>query len=294
MIKSHYFWRSISLNNIKLPYKVKRKYPFIIPFTILSFVMLAFALICLFSPFIPFFSAFTKSMQKTYMLIGGICTPFFAFVICYSILNIVSPSIAFTVTEKGFTDHTMADGGVGFVPANAIISLKLFGNKRKQFLGIRLDTGIAGNFGKTKKSKQEIQNNIESGMPAIIIRECDLKTTVRNLLDIMLAVYGQEAEANDTEPEQTAEVVNVPTFSQEEAAAVLNNYVEAQSDDDILEIISDSIEEGQALDNDSLAIDDVPLTMDFDTDKPHITNIDDLLSHILDKRAPDANKDDEK
>ena len=281
-------------NTVVLPYKIKRKYPYIAAYTIIAFIMLALALICLFSPFISVFDAFTPTMSRVYMIIGGVCTPFFAFIICYSILNIVSPTIGFTVTEKGFTDSTMANGGVGFIPAEAIISLKIFGDKKKkskQFLGIRLDTSVSATFGKTKKARQEILSNIESGMPAIIIRQCDLKTTVRDLLNVMLEVYGQgETKTTETNKTLESEAVDVLCVQGDENNVLLTEEnTSAFVTDEVLEILPADDGEEVLYDSD-LAINDVPLTMDFESEKPRITSIDDLLSQLLNKK--DTNKPD--
>ncbi len=282
-------------DKIILPYKVKRRYPYISAYAIVSFIMLIFALICLFSPFLPIINTLPKTMLSVYMVIGGVCTPFFAFVLCYCILNMTSPTTGFTITEKGFIDHTMADGGVGFIPAEAIISLKLFGDKNhqsKQFLGIRLDSGSTATLGKTKKARQEIQNNIESGMPAIILRQCDLKISIRELLKILLDVYGQqESSTASCQKEQDVEIISVSSMSEEENSANQDTTTELQNSDEVLEIVQDEDNEQQLYETSS--IDDVPLTMDFEPEKPHITNIDDLLSHIFQKKDSNTKSNEE-
>jgi len=281
---------------IVLPYKIKKKHPYIKAYTIVSFVMLIFALICLFAPFLPIINTLPKTMLSVYMIIGGVCTPFFAFVLCYCILNMTSPTTGFTITEKGFTDYTMADGGVGFIPAEAIISLKLFGDKNKQskqFLGIRLDNSNIAAFGKTKKARQEIQNNIESGMPAIILRQCDLKISIRELLKILLEVFGQpDTKGTPSKNEQDADVISVPSTLEEDDNASENATLDLQNNDEVLEILQDDNNEPQMY-NSTSPIDDVPLTIDYEPEKPHITNIDDLLSHIFEKKSPKSKSNEE-
>ncbi len=276
------------MTNIKLPYKVKKKTPYTVTYTLIGFIMLAFALICLFSPFIPAFNVFSSPMQRAYMIIGGICTPFFAFVICFSILNLTSPTDGIIITEKGFTERTMADGGVGFIPADAIISLKLFGNKKKQFLGIRLENDYLDTIGKTKKAKQEISSNIQSGMPAVIIRDCDISISVKELLDTMIYVYKQKpVKKASAITEQPTEIVSIPALVEDTSSEDSNENISLQNtDNEVLSISPDDNVKEAELNTDNSSLDDLPLTVDFDADKPHITNIDELLSHIFDKKGP--------
>ncbi len=267
------------MDKVKLPYRIKKKIPFLAVYTIVSFIMLVISVMCLFSPFLPITKdVFSSTQQTVYMFIGGICTPFFTFFLCYSLLNTFSPSDGIVITEKGFYEKTMADGCVGFISASSIVSLKLFGNKKKQFLGVKIDSTAVENLGKTKRAKQEIFNNVECGMPAVIIRSCDISVPIRDVLNTMLQLYAKPKTDEETVSKDVVSIAETATDD-----AILEQAPEQDIEQvEFLSIVDDDNELVPS--PSSEALDDLPLTMAPEQDTPHITNIDELLSHILNNK----------
>lgn len=277
------------MENILLPYRIRKRIPNLTVFTVIGIIMLLLAILCLFSPFISVFDGvFTPLMQKIYTVIGGICTPFFLFFVFFSLLNMISPTDAIVITEKGFYERTMADGGVGFIPTKAIVSLKVFGNKKKQFLGIKLDDKYLDKLGKTKAAKRELKSNIESGMPAIIIRDCDISISIKELLDVMLKFFGSQenAEADTPSSEELSTADNIDQAEDEESEEAIS-----ESYEDIANIYIAVGDEDKKHDNNTAAgalndgepsADDSPESISIQASKkPQLTSIDEFLSHIL-------------
>lgn len=291
------------MENIVLPYRIRKRIPNLTVFTVIGIIMLLLAILCLFSPFISVFDGvFTPLMQKIYTVIGGICTPFFLFFVFFSLLNMISPTDAIVITEKGFYERTMADGGVGFIPTKAIVSLKIFGNKKKQFLGIKLDDKYLDRLGKSKSAKRELKSNVESGMPAIIIRDCDISISIKELLDVMLKFFSSqedtEADTALTEEPSTA----VPADETESEAEndeevvvdmpsedISNVYIALNDENDGADIADEASNDNEIPANDSLE----NITIEA-SKKPHLTNVDEFLTHILQTSKSNDTPEDKK
>jgi len=185
---------------MKLPVNIKRKQANLPAYTIVSLIMLCIALFCLFIPFIPVFSdAVNKNMQTWYMILGGVGTMFFAFVTSYTVFNIVSPSIGVTISNEGIYEYTVAECGAGFIPKEAIVSLKTFGKDKKQYLGIVIDPEYVESLGEGIAAKREIRNNIEAGVPAVIIKQSDVYIPVSELFKLIKNAYETAEKPKNTE-----------------------------------------------------------------------------------------------
>lgn len=175
---------------MKLPINIKRKQANLPVYTIVSLIMLCIALFCLFLPFIPVFSdAVNKNMQTAYMILGGVGTMFFAFVTAYTVFNIISPSIGVTISNEGIYEYTVAEYGAGFIPKEAIVSLKTFGKDKKQYLGIVVAPEYTESLGECVAAKKEIRGNVEAGIPAVIIKQSDIYIPVSELFKIIKNAY---------------------------------------------------------------------------------------------------------
>lgn len=269
---------------MKLPYRIKKKQNNLPLYAMLSLLMLIMSAVCLFASFIPFFeSTLSAFFLKMLMIIGGICTLFFAFSSSYIIFNIVSPPVGIIIKENGFYDYTMASGGVGFIPIEAILSLKLFGSKNKHFLGIKLHNEYLEQIGDTRYAKREIASNIESGMPAIIIRQSDICISVKKLLDVMLKVYGEDP-ATQSLPDPEHQPDAITTFSDEDTEPLESSPLFSTDDSFDLLTVDNNIDSGkmQTVVEDSFS----PLTIDEDSKKDKIKTIDELLAKVLAKNGP--------
>lgn len=272
----------LTVNAMKLPYIIKKRQKHLIAYVIVGLFMLTLSVVCLFFPFITVFkSVFSPKVKEIYMIIGCVCTPFYTFYTCYNFLNLISPPAGIILKKKGFYEHTMADGRVGFIPAEAVTSLKLFGNKSKRYLGIKISPNFIDELGESKKAKYELQNNMESGMPAIIIREKDITIAVSDLLSIMLELYSHnDVATTDTIPADNALLLDEdPTISAEKEDLLFNTNTDTN---EVLAISQDDSDSGirvLPLDRRN-AESDVPIIVN-DNEKPRITSVDELLSHLM-------------
>lgn len=183
---------------MKLPVNIKKKQSSMPIYAVVGLLMLCIALFCLFMPFIPTFAdATSKNMQTVYMIIGGVGTMFFAFVTSYTIFNIISPPVGITISNEGIYEYTVANCGAGFIPKEAIVSLKTFGKDKKRYLGINVATKHAEKLGEGMAAKREILNNINAGIPAVIIRQSDIKISVSKLLELIMEAYATETKAKE-------------------------------------------------------------------------------------------------
>lgn len=214
---------------MKLPVNIKKKQSSMPVYSAVSLIMLCISLFCLFSPFIPPFSTgLGKNMQTAYMILGGIGTMFFAFVTSYTVFNIISPPIGITVSEDGIYEYTVAGCGAGFIPKEAIVSLKTFGKDKRQYLGINVDSAYVGTLGEGISAKREITNNMEAGIPAVIIRQSDIYITVNKLLKIIMEAYSdtespipqKETPQKKVEKVESDKLVDIATINTNKVSTI--------------------------------------------------------------------------
>lgn len=275
---------------MKLPIIIKKRQASYPLYTAISIVMLCIALLFLFFPFIPVVTkAMSSSMITAYMIIGGICTMFFAFTTSVIIFSIVSPPTAIKITKNGIYDYTMAGVGAGFIPKDAIISLKKFGSKNGQFLGIKLDTKYLDMLSSDKKVRQEISANINSGLPAVIIRQNDIRMSIDVLLSTVLEAYAdvsvekkiRESRLENVLPVQDIEPITITEDehqSQKEAPAEDDNAIcTVDEQDTTINYKTFSLS--------SVEDDYTPILVN--PEKPRIKTVDDLLAQLnITKSAP--------
>ncbi len=177
---------------MKLPIVIKKKQALYPLYAVISAAMLCIALAFLFFPFIPAVTnALSSKTLTVYMVLGGVCTMFFAFTTSSIIFSIFSPPTAIRITQNGVYDYTVANIGAGFIAKDAILSLKTFGNNKSAFLGLRLDTKYLDTLSSNPKVRREINENTNSGLPAIIIKQADIRMPISELLKILLENYSE-------------------------------------------------------------------------------------------------------
>ncbi len=199
---------------MKLPVNIKRKQANLPVYTIVSLVMLCIALFCLFIPFIPVFrDAIEKSTQTAYMILGGVGTMFFAFFTSYTVFNIISPPIGVVVSEEGVYEYTVAGCGAGFIPKEAIVSLKTFGKDKKQYLGIGVASEYIDSLGEGAEAQKEIKSNISAGIPAVIIRQKDIYIPISELFKMIKNAYSTEDKPQKVITESAKETDKLDSFS---------------------------------------------------------------------------------
>lgn len=267
---------------MNLPLRIKKKQPFLKTFTILGIFMLILSLLCLFSPFIPSFDkAFNDKFELVYMIIGGICTPFFSFFTCYSIMTLISPQTALIIKDIGVYDYTMAGGGAGFIPAEAIVSLRVFGNNKKQYLGIRTNEDYNVNLGASTRAKREIRNNLESGMPAVIIKGSDIAIGIEKLQTLLLNAYNRPTPSQ--KPSEGIDIVEISNV-EEDSEGNDPGFIAPDTDAPILTTAeTEDLVENFKIDEEP----DEKIVTPPSDDKPRIKSVDELLAQILNNKQND-------
>lgn len=172
---------------------IKKKHKMYPLFVGTSMFMLFVSAICL---YIAAYSGVMKGIEQlSYMIISAIGILFFLMCTMYLFFNLISPAIGVSVSAAGIRDYTTAGKGAGFIPKESILSLKLFGKDNKEFLGITVLPDYVDGLGLNKAAKREIQNNIESGTPAVIIRQTDVNVPLYKLMKLMVNKFERNAPA---------------------------------------------------------------------------------------------------
>lgn len=247
---------------MKLPIIVKKRQHGYVLYTLVGVLMLAISLMFLFFPFIPrVANALSAELLRDYMILGGICTLFFAFATTSFLFGAIAPPNALKIVQSGFYDYTVAGKGVGFIPRGAIVSLKLFGDRKNTFLGIKLDSDFTNSLSADKRVKKELAENYLSGLPNVIIRQSDIRMTINELMNIMLELYADEDRPEDNEEKQAADEADIAID-----ALLINDIDELPPKEERLP---------------TEAEDYTPILVNENkTEKPRITTVDELLAEL--------------
>lgn len=276
------------VNDMNLPVIIKKKQGLYPLYAAISIAMLGIALLFLFFPFIPLVTnAMSSSEITVYMIIGGICTLFFAFTSSVIIFSIVSPPTAIKITKNGIYEYTVAGVGAGFIPKEAIVSLKKFGSDGRQFLGIRIDTKYLDVLSNDKKARLEISSNINSGLPAIIIRQNDIKMPINELLNIIMTVY---ADMNTEAKQQETKLDSVMNVQDVEPITITDDELEVAAEEQKITDHTVKQDEICTVDEQDPTISYKPFSLPSTEDeyapilvnpeKPRIKTVDDLLAQL--------------
>lgn len=130
-------------------------------------------------------------IKIVYLIIGCIGIAFFGYKATFHVIKLISPPIAIIITDEGLLDHTIPEGGIAYVAWENIAEVKMFGDKKCDWLGISLRTTSKVFMGLTKASRTEISDNIDAGMPAIIIKASDISIDIYELRSIITARLGE-------------------------------------------------------------------------------------------------------
>lgn len=259
---------------MKMPIIVKKRQHGYVLYTLVGILMLTISLLFLFFPFIPkVANALPFEMQMGYMILGGVCTMFFAFATTSFLFGAIAPSNALKITQNGLYDYTVAGKGVGFIPCGAIVSLKLFGDRKNTFLGIKLDSDFTNSLSADKSVKKELTENYLSGLPNVIIKQNDIRMPINELMDILLELYADDNRSVDNGKEQAVTEISIPN-----EALLINDVDELTPKEEQLP---------------NTAVDYTPILVKREkTEKPKIKTVDELLAelNILTPTSPQGEK----
>lgn len=107
---------------------------------------------------------------------------YFSFLFVHTVAKSFFPSDALVITNNGIYDFITYPSKGLFVDWDNISSIRVFGSKKSQLLGIELfDTEIFLTSVK-KTVGDEIRANIEAGLPAVVIKQSDLTESLSVLV----------------------------------------------------------------------------------------------------------------
>lgn len=221
--------------------------------------------------FYPILSSRAVSGVTYYYALGGgafaIFTGFFSFLIYKEF----KPDSAFILNARGFTDIFNVGKDIEIEWTN-VASVKVMGKKENPFFGISLeDNDIV--MSKMAKNKAEImRENIEEGLPSILVSQADIRISVSELKDMfskfirearllekdapkkqksnpfttddVLRAFGQLPK--ETEDEDTDDIIDA-TDEQEVAKDITENTIVIESDNSEAEVIEETSTNSQII-----------------------------------------------
>ncbi len=250
--------------NIKRKHKM---YPLLVS---LSMLLLCASVFCL------YVAAFAGVMvgweQLICMLLSSACILFFLMCTLYLFFSLFTPTVGVSLNDSGVYDYTTADKGAGFIPKEAIVSLKMFGRENKEFLGISVLPDYVESLGLSRAAKREIQNNIASGTPAVVIRQCDINVPLTKLMKLMIKRF-ENNEANE-------EIIE--NGNQAEIVITDEEQIDIPKETELPDVLSlDGVEETaeERMSYQKANIDLTVLTVD--TSSKRAATIDEMLAELL-------------
>ncbi len=168
------------MNNKYIEIKEQRKDAFVkeILFLVLAIVSLTAALL-------PFILEAARKTPGPFFLLGGVAFAVFATLFLFNIFKDFKPNNALILNPKGFIDIKNVGDDIEIEWTN-VSTVKLLGKGSTPFLGISLEN-IDIIMEKMKRNEAEIiRENLEDGLPAILISQSDVKTPIKQLRDIVI------------------------------------------------------------------------------------------------------------
>lgn len=142
---------------------------------IISLIFLAASIYCLFVPLTDIFpDQQDRYIRIGYFAIGCIGTAFFGYNTTFNLLRLLNPQTAVILTDEALIDCTIPDGGIAFVTWDNITDIKLFGKNKCDWLGINLKSTSKVFTGLSRRSRRDLLDGIDSGMPAVILKSNDV------------------------------------------------------------------------------------------------------------------------
>lgn len=114
--------------------------------------------------------------------IGFVSTLYFTSQFTYTIYRGIRPKNALILTEKGIYDFINDPSKGIFINWENISSVKLFGSDKAPLLGIELYDSDILIESLRKNIAEEIRSNIQTGLPAIVIRQSDIAPSLQQIL----------------------------------------------------------------------------------------------------------------
>lgn len=140
---------------------------------------------------LPFLSATASKTPGPFYIIGGIAFIAFTSLFVYYIYKDFNPNNAMILSPKGFIDLKNIGNDIEIEWTN-VSSVKLLGKGTTPFLGISLENTDIIMERMNRNEAELMRENIEDGLPAILISQNDIKTPANQLRD-MIVDYVKES-----------------------------------------------------------------------------------------------------
>ncbi len=187
-------------------------------------IFLSFMLISLFVAFFPIL--FDSKNANVFYAIGGSMFLIFLLLYLFQIIKACKPNNAIVLTSNGFIDLLNVGPSVKIEWTN-VSSVKILGKGDTPFLGIVLENSDII-ISKMSKSKADImRENIEEGLPAILIAQTEVRTPTKELRDLFVRFVRESRALENEVPQKT----KVNPFSSEDVLRAFGKLPAKEADE---------------------------------------------------------------
>lgn len=156
-----------------------------------GFVILVLMLISLFIALIPLLFEFEKSVNGAFSVTGGIIFAALTALFVLNLYKVCKPKVSLILNAHGFIDTKNVGNGIEIEWTN-VSSVKVLGKSDMPFLGICLENSDIIMAKMKKNLAEEMRENIEENLPAILIAQNDVAISINELKD-MFSKFAREA-----------------------------------------------------------------------------------------------------
>lgn len=145
------------------------------------------ALMCVFAPdLLPQLRDSNSGILTVMRVLGIAALAYFAFMLAYTVMRMVSPKDAMIVCRSGYYDFVTSPGKNLFVSWKSISSARIFRIKNDHVLGIYLSNPDKLTSGLDDELTDEIKANLEIGLPPLMYRESEIKEPLQRVLTLFM------------------------------------------------------------------------------------------------------------
>lgn len=152
-------------------------------FLIAGFIYLAIVLLGIFLISVPFLSFAPQgaNMKAGLTALGAICL--ITGIALYGVLMFrgIRPQDALVITNKGFTNHLVGGKEGVYIEWIQVTSIRIFGMSKSPMLGLTLENNDAYLASLEGKDKHAAQDNVELGLPIVVIPQKDIVVPLAEL-----------------------------------------------------------------------------------------------------------------
>ncbi len=156
-------------------------------------IFLFLSLISLIIALLPYIVISLRDNSLVFYLSGGISFAFFATMFVFLLVKECKPDNALILNLHGFTDRKNIGENIEIEWTN-VASVKLMGKKEMPYLGITLENADLVMVHMKKSLVDEMRENIEEGLPHILISQKEIRYPINELKDLFVK-FTREARA---------------------------------------------------------------------------------------------------